>query len=85
MSTSGTLVTMLFIWDLVNPLFVKKAITESGFRGVLKRTRLEAFRADSGEKLKLLMRYETVNECCWEESENCLRESVVGKRLGFGV
>jgi hypothetical protein len=46
-------------------LSLKKLITELGFSGDLKRTRLllKALRADWGEKPKLLMRYDTGNGC----------------------
>lgn len=55
-SKPGILLKMLFIWEFENPLFLKKAITESGFSAVSKRTRSEALRAVSGEKAQLLMR-----------------------------
>jgi glutaredoxin 2 len=49
--------------DCEKPWVLKKLITELSFSRVLKRTclLLKALRADSCEKPKLLMRYDTAN------------------------
>lgn len=52
----GALRTMDWIWGLEKPWVLKKAITELGFSGVVKRSRFEALRASCGDKPKLLMR-----------------------------
>jgi glutaredoxin 2 len=54
---------MISMSESEKPLSLKKLITELGFSGDLKRTclLLKALRADSCEKPKLLMRYDTAN------------------------
>ncbi|WJX23631.1 hypothetical protein P8452_12830 [Trifolium repens] len=54
---------MIRMSECEKPLSLKKLITELGFSGDLKRTclLLKALRADSWEKPKLLMRYDTAN------------------------
>lgn len=74
---------MLKIWVFEIPSFLKKAMTESGLSGVLKRIRLEANEADaseaySGENPQVLMRYEATKGFCFEEVEKNLRDNMNG-------
>jgi glutaredoxin 2 len=62
-SNQGSFLMILRMFECENSWFLKKEITELGFSRVLKRTclLLKALRADSYEKPKLLMRYDTAN------------------------
>jgi hypothetical protein len=79
----GALWMMDCIWSLEKQWVLKKAITESGFLGVLKWNRFDALRAFCGDKPQVLVRYETVKDC-WSESEvvveNGLRKWVGWRR-----
>jgi hypothetical protein len=44
------------IWSLEKPWVLKKAITESGLLGVLKRISFDALRALLGDKPQVLVR-----------------------------
>jgi hypothetical protein len=65
--------------DCEKPWFLKKVITELGFSSVLKRTCfwLKTLRANSCEKPKLFMRYDTGNGFVSDSDSDAVVDVVV--------